>query len=125
MLGEINSLLAKGLGRHDPVFEENLYAFYREHHFPEKCFIVLRREELLAFESKHLGGTLKAELSPTERASSHQIISVLAAMARVDLTKPYKAVNVLRQAAASHGLDLPASDETVVKFFSPPARKKN
>ena len=86
--------------------------------------MVIRKDELIAFERKHLGGSLKAELTPTERASSHQIITALAAMAGLDLGAPYKAAEVLRQAAATHGLELPASTETLVKFLKGPSRKK-
>lgn len=125
MVAEIKNLLEKGLGDHSAVIDEKLYSYHREHHFPEKCLVVLRREELLSFESKHLGGSIKAELSPTERTSSHQIIAALSAMANVDLSKPYKAVNVLRRSAELAGLDLPASDETIVKFLSAPTRKKS
>lgn len=124
VIGEIYSLLETGLNDHGPVIEQRLYSYYRETKFPDNCLIVLRLKELIAFESKHLGGSIKAELSPTERASSHLVIAALASMAGVDLNAPYKAVEVLRKAAASSGLELPASDETIVKFLKSPGKKK-
>jgi len=56
-------------------------------------------------------------LHPSERKSASQIIAVLAAMAKLNLAAPYKADEALRAAAAVHGLELPASSETVVKFL--------
>lgn len=56
-------------------------------------------------------------LHPSERKSASQIIAVLAAMAKLNLAAPYKADEALRAAAAVHGLELPASPETVVKFL--------
>ncbi|RAU43676.1 MULTISPECIES: hypothetical protein [unclassified Pseudomonas] len=124
LIGDINTLLKEGLGLHEPVFDEKLCSFYREHHFPKHCLIVLRREEMLAFENRHFGGSIKAELSPTERTSSHQIIAALASMANIDLSAPYKAVGILRREAELKGLELPSSDETIVKFLAGPTRKK-
>jgi hypothetical protein len=121
---EINDLLMRGLGDHGPVIDEKLVSYYRERSFPEQCLIVLRRDELLSFEGRHLGVGIKAELTPTERESSHQIMAAMAAMAKLDLSAPYKAVGILRKAAELQGLMLPASDETIVKFLGGPARKK-
>lgn len=56
-------------------------------------------------------------LHPSERKSAGQIIAVLAAMAKLDLSTPYAADETLRAAAALHGLELPASQETVKKFL--------
>ncbi|MBJ2321240.1 hypothetical protein JFT37_22265 [Pseudomonas fluorescens] len=124
ILPDISEFLESGLADHGPVIDERLYSYYRESRFPDACLMVIRKDELIAFERKHLGGSLKAELTPTERASSHQIITALAAMAGLDLGVPYKAAEVLRQAAATHGLELPASTETLVKFLKGPSRKK-
>lgn len=124
ILPDINALLESGLENHGPVIDERLYSYYRESRFPDECLLVIRKDELIAFERQHFGGSLKAELTPTERASSHQIIATLAAMAGLDMGTPYKAAEVLRQAAATHGLELPASPDTLVKFLRGPNRKK-
>ncbi|MBK5415612.1 hypothetical protein [Pseudomonas sp. TH31] len=124
MLVDISKMLKNGLADYEPVIDESIYAYYRETSFPDACLIVIRKDELIAFERKHLGGSIKAELTPTERESSHQIIASLSAMAGIDLSAPYKAVEILRQAAATHGLELPASAETIVKFLAGPNRKK-
>lgn len=124
ILPDISALLESSLDDHGPVIEERLYSYYREHTFPDACLMVIRKDELLWFERKHLGGSIKAELTPTERESSHQILAALAAMAGLDVTSPYKAVEILRKVAATHGLELPASAETIVKFMAGPNRKK-
>lgn len=124
LIGEITSLLESKLDDHGPVIEERLCRYYRETRFPDNCLIVLRLKELIAFESKHLGGSIKAELTPTERESSHQIIAALAAMASLNIDAPYKAAEILRKQAATHGLELPASTETLVKFLKGPNRRK-
>lgn len=59
----------------------------------------------------------KKPLHPSERRSAAQIIAVLAALARLDLSGPYAAEKDLRTAAARLGLELPSSPETVVKFL--------
>ena len=59
----------------------------------------------------------RKQLHPNERRSAGRIIAALAAMAELDLAAPYKAVDPLRKAAACHGIELPNSDETIVKFF--------
>jgi len=56
-------------------------------------------------------------LHPSERKSTEQIIATLAAMAKLDLSTPYKADDALRSAAAFHALELPNSPETTVKFL--------
>ncbi|MGV8863811.1 MAG: hypothetical protein ACOH2T_21915 [Pseudomonas sp.] len=124
ILADINALLEAGLEDHGPVIDERLYSYYRESKFPDACLMVIRKDELMAFERKHLGGSIKAELTPTERESSHQIIAALSAMAGIDVGAPYKAAEILRKAAATHGLALPASTETIVKFLKGPNRKK-
>lgn len=122
---EISSLIMAGVGKHDAVIKERLHKFYRAMKLPDSCIVAVRKDELLSFESKHLGGSIKAELTPTERASSHQVVAALAAMSNLDLSAPYKAVGILRQEAAKKGLELPSSDETIVKFLAGPSRKKN
>ncbi|WP_024697751.1 hypothetical protein [Pseudomonas avellanae] len=121
---DINAFLEDGLKDHGPVIDERLYSYYRESRLPDSCLMVIRKDELIAFERKHLGGSLKAELTPTERESSYQIIAALAAMAGLDMSKPYKAAEILRQAAATHVLELPASTETLVKFLKGPNLRK-
>lgn len=56
-------------------------------------------------------------LTDSERRSAGQIIAVLAAEARIDLSAPYAADATLRAVAARHGLVLPNSPETVVKYL--------
>lgn len=124
ILPDISALLNSSLDDHGPVIEERLFSYYREWSFPDACLMVIRKDELMSFERKHLGGSIKAELTPTERESSHQIIAALAAMAGLDVGSPYKAVDILRKSAATHGLELPASPETIVKFLAGPNRKK-
>lgn len=62
-------------------------------------------------------------LHPSERKSAGQIIAALAAMAGLDLSAPYAANEVLRAAAATCGLELPSSPETVVKFLKDAAAR--
>lgn len=56
-------------------------------------------------------------LHSRESKSVSQIIAVLAAMAELDISAPYAADETLRAAAATSGLELPNSPETVVKFL--------
>nr|WP_314658211.1 hypothetical protein [uncultured Pseudomonas sp.] len=124
LVEEVNKLVMNGIHELGPVIKERIHSFYPALELPEQAILVVRRDELQAFAAKHLGGSLKAELTPTERANSYQIMAVMAAMAGLDISKPYKAVGVLRKEAAARGLELPASDETIVKFLGGPARKK-
>ena len=121
---EVSELIMSGFRQYSPVIKERIHSFYSALELPEQGILVIRRNELLSFEKKHLGGSIKAELAPTERASSYQIIAVLAAMANLDVSTPYKADEVIRKEAAKYGLALPASPETVVKFLAGPNRKK-
>lgn len=86
---------------------------------PDSTFVV-RTTALRAFEEKLLSEDAQPEkpLHPRERQSVSQIIAALAAMAQLDLSTPYKADEPLRAAAARHGITLPSSPETVVKFLS-------
>lgn len=78
--------------------------------------LIFMREDIEQAASQkiqpHLGN-----LHPSERRSAGQIIAALAAMAGLDISTPYKADEALRAGAARHGLTLPSSPETVVKFF--------
>jgi hypothetical protein len=58
-----------------------------------------------------------------ERKSTEQIIATLAAMAKLDLTKPYKADITLRTAAATYQLEYPNSPETTVKYLKAAASR--
>lgn len=124
LVEEVNKLVMNGIRELGPVIKERIHSFYPALELPEQAILVVRRDELQTFAAKHLGGSLKAELTPTERANCYQIMAVMAAIAGLDISKPYKAVGVLREGAAARGLELPASDETIVKFLGGPARKK-
>lgn len=77
-----------------------------------------------AIEALSQGGAqARKPLHPSERKSTGQIIATLAAMAGLDLSTPYKAVDPLRAAAAVRGLELPGSDETIVKFLKDAAAR--
>jgi len=56
-------------------------------------------------------------LHPSERKNMERIIATLAAMAELDLSKPYKAAQLLTKVAAEHGLELPESNETIKKYL--------
>lgn len=56
-------------------------------------------------------------LHPSERRSVSQIVAVLASLAGLDVAKPYAAAEPMRAHAAKEGVELPASDETIKKFF--------
>lgn len=60
---------------------------------------------------------LEKPLHAKERQSVSQIIAALAEMAKLDLSKPYKAGETLRAAAAASGIELSISSETMVKFL--------
>ncbi|WP_278412976.1 hypothetical protein [Stutzerimonas kunmingensis] len=86
---------------------------------PEGSVFVVRTSALRELEGKLLADEAPPEkpLHPSERRSAGQIISALAAMAGLDLSAPYAADETLRADAATRGLELPSSSETVVKFF--------
>lgn len=79
--------------------------------------------DLLAFAVQANDDTPEKPLHPSERRSIHQIITVLAAIAEVDLSSPYAAEVTLRHAAAQLKQEFPGSPETVVKFLEAPAKK--
>lgn len=86
---------------------------------PEDSIFVLRSSSLAELEKALTSNIEKPEkpLHPSERKSTTQIIAALAAMAKLDLTQPYVADEVLRVVAANCHLELPSSPETVVKFL--------
>lgn len=90
--------------------------YYPAAGLPEGSMLVVRTAALWAFEEMHLTDELKPEkpLHPSERKSVAQIIAALAAMAKLDLSSPYKACGVLRVTEVTA---LPESDETLVKFL--------
>lgn len=124
LLQEISSMLEEKLDDFGPVIVDRLHSYYRATELPSNALVVVRKDELLDFERKHLSALIKPDLSTSERASSHKMIAVLAAMAGVDLSKPYAAVEAIKAAAAKQGLELPASDETIVKYLGPPDRRR-
>lgn len=117
----------------DLVFDsdiENRVVRILETTLPDSAQWVLRREVLLGLEAEINGSQNQPNqpekpLHSSERKSIYQIIATLAAMAEVDLSKPYAADTVLRAAAAQYGLQMPNSSETVVKFLSEAADRKS
>lgn len=110
------------LGQHGDnrnTFLEERNRYYPAGGLPDDSVLVVRTSALRALEEKLLADNRPPEkpLHPSERKSTGQIIATLAAMAGLDLSTPYKAVDPLRAAAAVHGLELPGSDETIVKFL--------
>ena len=93
--------------------------YYPAGGLPEDSTFVVRTAALRELESKLLAVEVPPEkpLHPSERRSVDRIVAVLAAMAKVDLSAPYKADEAMRHFAASKGLELPSSSETVVKFL--------
>lgn len=87
--------------------------------------LIFKPADIEALAAKMNGEPAPAErpLHPSERKSAGQIIAALAAMAKLDLSTPYAADETLRTAAATHGLELPSSPETVVKFFKDAATR--
>ncbi len=86
--------------------------------------LIFMREDIEQAASRKIQPQLE-QLHPSERRSASQIISVLAAMAGLDISTPYKADETLRAAAARHGLTLPSSPETVVKFLKISASERS
>lgn len=90
-----------------------------EHNAPVLCF---RRRDIQ---------TLAVEMHPPQERSIHarerigieQVIAVLADMAKVDLSSPYAADEVLRAHAATERLLLPDSPETVTKHLKAAAKR--
>lgn len=94
---------------------------------PRDSVFVVRTAALRELEEKLLADEVPQEkpLHPSERRSAGQIIGALAAMAGLDLSAPYSADETLRADAATHGLELPSSPETVVKFFKAAAARSS
>lgn len=124
LLGEISSMLEQKLDDFGPVIVERLHSYYRATELPSNALVVVRKDELIAFERKHLSTLIKPDLSTAERASTQKVIAVLAAMAGIDVSKPYAALEAIKASAAKHGLELPASDETIVKYLGRTDRKR-
>jgi len=93
--------------------------YYPAEALPDGSVFVVRIGALRELEEKLLAQDNPPEepLHPRERKSAGQIIAALAAMAKLDLSTPYKADLTLRESAASNGLELPSSPETVKKFL--------
>lgn len=118
---ELSSLLKDGLGKicPAPVIQDTILSYYQAKKLPEECLLVVRTDELLAFEAEQLAVDSPREkpLHISERRSLGQIIATLAAMNGLDLSTPYAADETLRAAAASFGLELPSSPGTVTKHL--------
>jgi len=86
---------------------------------PDDSVLVVRASSLREFVEMRVAEEAKPEkpLHPSERRSAGQIIAVLAAMDKLNLSAEYAATPVMRKFAATHGLELPNSDETIVKFL--------
>lgn len=98
--------------------------FYPAGGLPRDGVLVVRTSALRELEEKLLDEDKPEKpLHPSERKSAGQIIATLAAMAGLDLSTPYAADETLRTAAAEHGLELPNSPETVVKFLKDAATR--
>lgn len=93
--------------------------YYPAGGLPSDSTLVVRTAALRSFEEKLLSDDVLPEkpLHHRERQSVSQIIATLAAMAGLDISMPYKADEPLRKAAAKHGIELPDSPGTVVKFL--------
>lgn len=98
--------------------------YYPASGLPEDSMFVVRSVALRELEEKLLTDETRQEkpLHASERRSAGQIIAALAAMAQLDISAPYAADETLRAVAATNGLELPSSPETVVKFFKDAAR---
>ncbi|WP_374441459.1 hypothetical protein [Pseudomonas panipatensis] len=121
---EVAKVLSDGLAGLDPVIEKRTHNFYLADRLPDDSILVIRTDEIAAFEERHFGGKIKATLSPTERESAHQMIAALTSLAGLDISKPYKAADALRLHADLQGIQLPSSNETVVKFLKPIGKAK-
>jgi hypothetical protein len=99
--------------------------YYPAASLPEDSVFVVRTSALRELEEKLLTDEVPPEkpLHPSERRSVGQVIAVLAAMAKLDLSAPYAADETLRAAAATRGLELPSSPETVTKFLKDAAAR--
>ncbi len=99
--------------------------YYPAEGLPDDSAFVVRTTALRELEEKLLADDAQPEkpLHHSERKSAAQIIATLAAMAGLDLSTPYAADETLRASAATHGLELPSSPETVVKFLKDAAAR--
>ncbi len=75
-----------------------------------------RREDVERLASK-INPQKEKPIRKDERKGIEQIIAVLADLAGVDISKPYPAAEVLSAHAATKGLVLPSSPETIVRHF--------
>ncbi|MBF6615279.1 MAG: hypothetical protein ITG07_00985 [Candidimonas sp.] len=101
------------------------FQFDRTFYLGRSRLPVFKPEDIQALANKLNGVEAPKEkpLHPSERRSAGQIIAALAAMAGLDLSAPYAADETLRTEAATHGLELPSSPETVVKFLKDAAAR--
>lgn len=86
---------------------------------PNGHTLVVRSLALRDLELKLLEPETEHEkpMHPTERRSVAQLMAALAAASGIDLSTPYAADETLRAVAATHGIELPSSPETVVKYL--------
>lgn len=107
--------------------EEYFWLFLKDEELLEVTInrVIFMRDDLEKTASTRVtsGAMSEKPLHTSERKSVAQIMAALAAMARLDLSTPYAADETLRASAASHGLELPSSPETVVKYLKAAAGK--
>ncbi|MOA30595.1 hypothetical protein D3C78_1516960 [compost metagenome] len=65
------------------------------------------------------------EPDPREVRSIGRLLTVLAEMAKLDCSKPYKAAEILFEFAALNEIPLELTDETVVKYLELIETNKN
>lgn len=118
LISEAHNALRVGIDKLGPVINDGLYRFHKKWNLPEFGIFVVRTDELIRFERLLISTDINERpLHNSERKSAGQIIATMAAMAGLDLSAPYAADETLRAAAATHGLVLPKSPETVKKFL--------
>lgn len=124
MIGPVTASLPK---EEEPARWDYETVYYPAEGLPEDSIFVVRTSALRELEERLLADEAQPEkpLHPSERRSAGQIITTLAAMAGLDLSAPYAADETLRAAAATLGLELPSSPETVVKFLKDAAVRAN
>lgn len=105
-----------------PQREEENLRYYPAAGLPDDSVLVVRTAALRELEEKLLADEEKP-IHPRERQSIGQIIAALAAMAELDLSEPYAADETLRAEAARHGIELPSSPGTIVKFLKDAATR--
>ncbi|WP_434772579.1 hypothetical protein [Pseudomonas entomophila] len=121
-INRMNQILGLSSGEPTPEREfdwDYETVWYPAAGLPKGHALVVRSAALRELERKLLEPDAEPEkpMHPTERRSVSQIIAALAAASGLDLSAPYAADETLRALAATHGIELPGSPETVVKYL--------